>query len=94
MVTPTSFEWDGAKAKSNLAKHLVSFEVAIALFLDDHRREEPDLRFTYGEDRLNAIGLADGVCLAVTFTMRGDVARIVSARPASREERNRYGYRP
>ena len=29
---PLSFEWDGCKAKSNLAKHGVSFEEASTVF--------------------------------------------------------------
>jgi uncharacterized DUF497 family protein len=51
----------------------------------------PDDRQNYGEPRSNLIG-AD-VCnrvLTVTFTQRKNAIRLISARPASREERSLY----
>ena len=44
----------------------------------------------YGEARVRAIGEADGLVLHVVFTDRGDVRRIISARLASRKERERW----
>jgi uncharacterized DUF497 family protein len=43
-----------------------------------------------GELRFNAIGLVDGRMLFVTYTMRGDVVRIISARGAEPHEKRKY----
>src|SRR5215217_1344526 len=44
------------------------------------RLEHPDTRHDYGEERVNVIGTVDGYVLHVTYTMRGQVGRIISAR--------------
>jgi uncharacterized DUF497 family protein len=94
MALPLAFEWDEDKAAQNYAKHGVPFEAAMDVFLDSARIEEPDDRKPYGEERVNVIGIVDGVCLNVTFTVRDGTYRIISARPASRRERRTYGYHP
>jgi uncharacterized DUF497 family protein len=43
-----------------------------------------------GEMRFNAIGLADGRMPFVTYTLRGDVVRIISARGAEPHEKKQY----
>jgi uncharacterized protein len=43
-----------------------------------------------GELRFNAIGLVDGRMLFVTYTMRGEIVRIVSARGAEPHEKRKY----
>ena len=43
-----------------------------------------------GELRFNAIGLVDGRILFVTYTMRGAVIRIISARGAEPHEKRKY----
>jgi uncharacterized protein len=43
-----------------------------------------------GELRFNAIGLVEGRMLFVTYTMRGDVVRIISARGAEPHEKRKY----
>ena len=43
-----------------------------------------------GELRCNAIGLVDGRLLFVTYTLRGDVVRIISARGAEPHEKRKY----
>ena len=48
---------------------------------------EFDDRDATGELRFNAIGLVDGRLLFVTYTMRGDVVRIISARGAEPHEK-------
>jgi uncharacterized DUF497 family protein len=42
------------------------------------------------ELRFNAIGLVDGRMLFVTYTMRGAVVRIISARGAEPHEKRKY----
>ncbi len=90
---PEEFEWDEEKAEANLAKHGVPFEAAAAVFADEKRSVIIDDRLDYGEERWNVIGLVDGILLTVTCTMRGHVCRIISARRASRKERETYADR-
>jgi hypothetical protein len=83
------FDWDEEKAEANIKKHGVSFEVAIYIWLGPVVERE-DNRFDYGEERLIAFGEVDGRVLAVVYTWRGDVCRIISARRANRHERTAY----
>jgi uncharacterized DUF497 family protein len=84
------FEWDGAKAKANAAKHGVSFEDAKEAFRDPFALELIDDRFNYGEERLVLIAMTRLGCLTVVHVERGEVSRIVSARPATRTEEDAY----
>ena len=85
------FEWNAAKAAANLAKHGVSFERATLIFDDPARLTVMDIRHYPAERRENTIGRVAGLLLlTVTHTDRAGVTRLISARPASRQERNRY----
>lgn len=84
------FEWDMGKAARNLAAHGVAFEQAIDAFRDLWLVEYVDDREEYGEERINLLGLCDGVILHVTYTERGDKVRIISARRATRHEQDYY----
>ena len=84
------FDWDNNKARSNLEKHGISFELASELFYQSVILTFRDDRFEYGEVREAAIGEIEGICLYVVFTIRGEVLRIISARKASKKERNAY----
>jgi uncharacterized DUF497 family protein len=83
------FEWDRAKELANRKKHGVDFKTATKVFLDPHVIEFDD-RDAAGELRFNAIGLVDGRMLFVTYTMRSDVVRIISARGAEPHEKRKY----
>jgi uncharacterized DUF497 family protein len=89
------FEWDPAKARSNRGKHHVSFDDAMLVFEDPYALFERDVACPADEVRWQALGLAGGVILLlVVHTAReegGDeVIRLISARRATRKERNRY----
>lgn len=83
------FEWDPAKAASNLAKHGVDFPTATKVFDDPSILLGRD-PLPRGETRYQAIGSVGGVVLFVSYTMRGAVCRVISARRASRRERQSY----
>jgi len=83
------FEWDSAKEAANRRKHGVDFKTAAKVFLDPYVIELDD-RDAAGEVRFNAIGLVDGRMLFVTYTMRSDVVRIISARGAEPHEKRKY----
>jgi uncharacterized DUF497 family protein len=85
------FEWDETKAVSNTIKHGVAFTKAGTIFRDEQSIAISDLKHSREEPRLITMGLAQtGRLLVVIHTERGNHLRIISARPASRKERNQY----
>ena len=84
-------EWDGEKARQNARKHSVSFEEAATVFsdplsltIDDPLHSSVEVRFvTAGRSSRERL-------LVVAHTERGDTIRIISARTATRSERNSY----
>ena len=86
------FEWDRAKARSNIKKHSVSFEDAMAVFEDPLARIFPDEWHSLGERREIIIGhLRDRRLVLVVFCEPSeDRIRIISARPATPREKRDY----
>ena len=87
-VTFGDFEWDGDKATANKAKHGVAFEEAVTVFLDlDYLL----IRDAVVPERFVAIGIsAQTRVLFVVHCERGERVRIISARRATRGERETY----
>lgn len=84
-------EWDPDKAKWNLAKHKVSFEEAETALLDMLARTASDPDHSSDEQRFIAFGVsARQRLLLVSFTWRGESIRIISARLATKREREIY----
>lgn len=84
-------EWDPYKAKWNLAKHKVSFKEAATALLDPLARTSPNPDHSSEEYRFITFGAsAKQRLLVVSFTWRGDLIRIISARLATRRERAVY----
>ena len=84
------FEWDDDKAAINFKRHKVSFEAAGRAFQDAFGIAREDSRENYREARFNLLGMVDSRLLHVTYTMRGDRIRIISARMAEPREKRRY----
>jgi uncharacterized protein len=85
------FTWDPAKAAANLRKHGISFMEASTAFADPLSITIPDPDHSVGEERLVLIGRSDRQHLVVVaHAERGDLIRIISARPANRRERKTY----
>jgi len=84
------FEWDDAKAASNVDKHGVRFEEARAVFRDPFAIELLDDREAYGEGRYVLIGMAVNSVFVVVYTERDDRHRIISARKAAPNEQRFY----
>jgi uncharacterized protein len=79
-----------AKAKANVRKHGVTFEEALAVFLDElavpfEEGEHPDRLILVGESQL-------GRTILVVFTERvsSAIIRIISARRATKREQRAY----
>jgi len=84
------FEWDEAKAASNLAKHGISFDEVIHVFNDPGHVVYETSREVDREDRFKAVGLIGASLFTVVFTGRGGARRIISGRRANRNEERRY----
>lgn len=86
------FEWDDDKARRNRGRHGLSFQAAITAFDDPLQLRSGDIAHsTPQEEREVLIGRMDsGVIVTIIFTQRGEVCRLISARPAVRKERTLY----
>lgn len=94
-VVTMLFDWDPDKARVNLKKHGVSFELAITIFSDPLHLSIPDSKSS-GEERWVSIGrAANATTLVVVHTYKertpvGEVIRVISARKATKKERIEY----
>jgi len=85
------FTWDPKKAADNLRKHGLSFEEASTVFRDVLSTTGSDPDHSVGEHRFVTFGISkQGRFLAVSHTEVGNVIRIISARLATRQERQIY----
>ena len=82
-------EWDTNKNDANMKKHHISFETAARVFLDENRLDYYDIVHSMNEDRYITIGLVEEV-IVVVYTLRKTRIRIISARLATRKERELY----
>ena len=84
------YTWAQEKNRSNLKRHGIAFEDAKRVF-EGLTVERVDDRFDYGEVRVYAIGLVNGIEIAVIYADRGDdERRIISAWKAEPHERRYY----
>ena len=85
------FEWNPLKATANLKKHGVSFEEAKTVFDNTLAVIFDDEAHSIGEQREIIIGHSrQNRLLLVAFTERFGNVRIISARLATRQEREDY----
>lgn len=86
-----AFDWDDAKAASNVRKHGVSFVEAQSIFRDAFGMTQYDPRHSELEDRFITIGLSfQGRLLVVAHTDHELDIRIISARKATSKEADAY----
>ena len=85
------FEWDKNKAKANLRKHRVSFELAATVLGDPPAITILDDLSSRDEDRYVTMGLSSiGSLLVVCHSDRGNKIRIINARKATAREKRQY----
>ena len=89
------FDWDARKAQSNWHKHGVSFQEAATAFLDPEGLDGEDLEHSESEPRrLRLAKSGSGRVLLIAHTVRSheneETTRIISARRASRKQRETY----
>lgn len=90
----TRFEWDEAKNRRNVRKHGLSLATAARIFEQPHL-VHLDTREDYGEDRWMTIGMIGvAVCVVVYLDCLDEhgtrIIRIISARKATRHEREAF----
>jgi uncharacterized DUF497 family protein len=68
----------------------VTFDQAKRAFADPFAVERLDDRESYGENRFNILGMVDGRLLFVSYALRNDTIRIISARGAEPHEKRKY----
>jgi uncharacterized DUF497 family protein len=90
------FSWDNRKAIANFEKHGIPFEEAATVFGDANGLDGDDAEHSTREHRRQRIGQSTtGRILFVVYTIRRtehekETIRIISARQASRREREAY----
>lgn len=84
------FEWDEQKRRRTLAERGIDFVDVLAVFNAPQRVEFEDTRKDYGERRFVILCPLEGGLFHVTYTLRGEVRRIISARKANQRERRIY----
>jgi len=82
----SGFEWDADKSERCLAERGFDFDYVTRIFSTDFI-EWTDHRRDYGEERFVTVGTVEDQVFTVIWTPRGDLRRVISARPASRSER-------
>lgn len=88
---PLRFTWHATKAEANLRKHGISFAEAATAFEDPLSITVADPDHSAHEDRFILIGRSIRQHLVVVAHVERDsTIRIISARPATRRERNVY----
>jgi hypothetical protein len=88
------FDWDPAKAASNVKKHGVSFEEARSVFYDEFAVQFYDENHSSGEERFLMLGMSSGARLVLVCHCErdgGGIVRIISARKATKKESAFYG---
>jgi uncharacterized DUF497 family protein len=84
------FTWDPDKNLANVRRHGIAFQDAARIF-DGPTVERPDDRFEYGEVRVYAIGLVNGIEITVIYTDRkSDERHLISAWRAEPHERRYF----
>jgi uncharacterized DUF497 family protein len=85
------FQWDEGNADKNLEKHGVSDAECEQIFFNDPLVAGEDEEHSQDEPRGFALGRTDaGRHLFVVFTIRSQLARVISARDMTPVERRSY----
>ena len=87
LLAVAGFEWDEEKSNSNLIKHRIDFEDASQVFYGPVIIKGSNRS---NEERWIAIGKSRDRIVAVIFTRRNDLIRIISARHPRPYEKRAY----
>ena len=88
---PISFDWDKGNINKNLKKHNVTNQEAEETFSNEPFIVSEDIKHSQKEKRFQALGKTNKAkLLFISFTVRNDKVRIISARNMSKKERREY----
>ena len=86
-----TFDWDQWNIQKNETKHGISSLEAESSFYDNNLVIFKDIKHSTNEDRFIAYGKsAYNNIIMIAFTIRNEKIRIISARKASRKEKDIY----
>ncbi|MEO5330866.1 MAG: BrnT family toxin [Magnetococcus sp. YQC-5] len=85
IVTRMEYEWDETKRLVNLTKHNLDFNIAKCVF-ENHDKITVLSSYPF-EERWIDLANVQGRILVLVYTMRHAAVRVISLRPAKREER-------
>jgi len=87
----TGFDWDAGNERKNQDKHGVSKYEAEQVFFNTPLLLLDDEKHSESEQRFHALGRTDEArLLHVTFTIRKNKVRVISARDMHRKEKKVY----
>lgn len=85
------FEWDEGKNRTNQRKHGILFQEAQTVFFDEEAVEFDDPHHSADESRFLIVGRSiRHRILVISYCSRESIIRIISARKATKGERNYY----
>ena len=86
-----SFDWDEGNKAKNWTKHKVLWQECEDVFFNDPLFIFPDIKHSEKEERYQALGHTNNKrLLFISFTIRKEKIRIISAREMSQKERKIY----
>ncbi|MBI3192998.1 MAG: BrnT family toxin [Ignavibacteriae bacterium] len=90
-ITTNSFEWDAGNQDKNMKKHHVSWLECEQVFFNQPVYTLPDEQHSKNEERNFILGYSDaGRLLFISYTIRKNKIRVISARDMSKKERKLY----
>lgn len=85
------FDWDESNRYKSFVKHKITWLESEQAFFNQPLIIDPDIDHSRKEERFQALGKTNsGKLLFISFVLRKDLIRIISARPMSRFERKVY----
>ena len=89
--TITGFEWDSGNQNKSMVKHHVSWLECEQVFFNKPVYVLPDIKHSFKEERYYILGHTDSErLLFISFTIRKNKIRVISARDMSKKERSFY----
>lgn len=87
------FDWDEDKNASNIIKHGIDFDEASTVFFDERALLFDDPEHSDEEERFLLLGMSETANLCIVchcYRESNSIIRIISARKATKKERERY----
>lgn len=81
--------WNETKRRRNLKKHHLDF-VGCEVIFDEFMLTREDAREAYGEPRFKALGIWNGIVVALVYAERGEDIDVISIRKATKYETKTY----